>query len=128
MRKAIIIVRVLSIISVVFFLFYPLNFFSLLFSHNKNQEFSIFGTVLWFLFTYAWFAWIVMAVAWVIQRKLPNFWPISGCITGGVSFVFVLPLVFPAMLVLPAAFLAITFCKFHLKSELTQPDQQGQSH
>jgi len=116
MKKVATIVRIVSIISVIFFLFYPINFFSFVFSYEETQLITLPGIVAWSFLIYAWFAWVVMAVAWVFQRQLPRFWPISGSIIGAISFITLLPLVVPAFLVLPAVLLAITFCKFHLHS------------
>jgi hypothetical protein len=116
MKKAITIVRIISITSVVFFLFYPINFFSFAFAYKETQVITLPGIVARSFFAYAWFAWVVMATAWVFQRQLPRFWPISGSIIGAISFIFLLPFVVPAFLVLPAVLLAITFCKFHLHS------------
>ena len=124
MKKAITAVRIISIISVVFFLFYPINFFSIVFSFNEIQEISFSDAVSLLFFAYAWCAWMVMGVAWVAQRQLHRFWPISGCVTGGICLIFVLPFVIPALLVLPAVLLAVTFCKFHLHSNFTQQGVQ----
>ena len=91
-----------------------------MFSFNEIQEMSFSGAVSLLFFAYAWFAWVVMAVAWVVQCQLHRFWPISGCVTGSICIIFVLPLVIPALLVLPAVLLAITFCKYHLRIKFTQ--------
>jgi hypothetical protein len=121
MNKSITIARIVSITSVVFFLFYPMNFFSLLYPNTETKILSLQDIAILFLFTYAWLAWVIMAVAWAFHQRLPRFWPISGCIAGTISFIFVFPLVLPAFLVLPAVLLAILFCKFHLQRTSTKP-------
>lgn len=63
---------------------------------------------------FAWLAWFVMAIAWVLEKRLHRFWPVSGTIAGCLSIVstfgFGLAFTFPAVLM--AAYLVA----FHLRS------------
>lgn len=120
MNKVTFIVRMLAIVSVVIFLFYPINFFSFVFSYKEISGNSVTDNAVTVLFAYAWIVWLIMAIAWLFQHKLHRFWPISGSITGVISFILIMPLVLPALFVLPAVLLAITFCRYHLaKNHIT---------
>jgi uncharacterized protein YacL len=120
MRRKVFTLRAISIISVVGFLFYPINFFSFLVPDKGIQDISIFEAVITSIFIYAWFSWFVMAIAWLFDKKLSRYWPISGSISGTLGVLCVLPLVVPALLLLPSIILAITFCRFHLKRDLRE--------
>jgi len=109
--------RAVSIISVVGFLFYPINLFSFVLPDKEFQDISIFQAAITSIFIYAWSSWFVMAIAWLFDKRLSRYWPISGSITGALGVIIVLPLVVPVLLLLPSIILAITFCRFHLKRD-----------
>lgn len=120
MRRKIFTLRAISIVSVIGFLLYPINFFSFLVPDKGIQDISFFEASIISIFSYAWLSWFVMAIAWLFDKKLSRYWPISGLITGTLGVLFVLPLVVPALLLLPSIILAITFCRFHLKRDLRE--------
>jgi len=114
MSRAVFTLRAISIISVVGFLFYPINFFSHVFWLKDIQQASFLLAAIISIFAYAWF---VMAIAWLFDKRLSRYWPISGSIVGALSVIFVSPQIVPVFLLLPSIMLAITFCKFHLKEK-----------
>jgi hypothetical protein len=70
---------------------------------------------------YAWIAWWVLAVAWIRQRRLHRWWPISGSAAGIGSvlwtFGFAIPFTFPAII------MAIVFVTFALSKEARQMEE-----
>lgn len=70
------------------------------------------------MMAYAWVAWIVLAVAWVRQRRLHRWWPISGTAVGiaCILWTFGLAIVFT----FPAIGMAIVFVTFALSKEARQ--------
>ena len=117
MSRAVFTLRAISIISVVGFLFYPINFFSPDFWLKDIQQASFLLAAIISIFAYAWFSWFVMAIAWLFDKRLSRYWPISGSIVGALSVILVSPLIVSVFLLLPSIMLAITFCKFHLKEK-----------
>lgn len=117
MRRKVFTLRAISIISVVGFLFYPINFFSFVVPDKGVQDISILEAVITFIFIYACSSGFVMAIAWLFDKRLSLYWPISGSITGTLGVLLVLPLVIPALLLLPSIILAITFCRYHFKND-----------
>lgn len=97
------------------FLFLPADWFLSNLIGNKSQETTPFLVAIMLIFDYAWFSWFVMAIAWAFDKRLPKYWPISGCIAGVLSVLLTSPLVLPVVLLLPSILLAISFCRFHLK-------------
>lgn len=67
---------------------------------------------------YAWIVWIVLAVAWIRQRRLHRWWPISGTVVGTVCIVWTLG--FAIVFTFPAIAMAIVFVTFALSKEARQ--------
>jgi ammonia channel protein AmtB len=67
---------------------------------------------------YAWIAWIVLAVAWIRQRRLHRWWPISGTVIGIVCIAWTLG--FAIVFTFPAIGMAIVFVTFALSKEARQ--------
>ncbi|MGH8518961.1 MAG: hypothetical protein ACREUE_16045 [Panacagrimonas sp.] len=67
---------------------------------------------------YAWIAWIVLAVAWILQRRLHAWWPISGTVVGIVCIAWTLG--FAIVFTFPAIAIAIVFVTFALSKEARQ--------
>jgi hypothetical protein len=63
---------------------------------------------------YAWLALAVMTQAWIVNRKVHRFWPVSGTLTGLPSAILFSPLAFPFYA--PAAALAFYLVYFHLRN------------
>ena len=59
---------------------------------------------------YAWIAWLVLAYAWIVRRRLHLFWPISGLVTGSLSVLSTLGLAL--LYVFPAFVMAVLFVIF----------------
>lgn len=67
------------------------------------------------LLAYAWIAWLTLGLAWVAQRRLHPWWPISGTVVGIVCILFTFG--FAIVFTFPAITMAIVFVAFHLSDE-----------
>lgn len=62
---------------------------------------------------YAWVAWAVMGLHWVVRQRLGRFWPISGGLAGVASLLVGFPVTLLATY--PAVIMAGVFMVFHLR-------------
>lgn len=67
---------------------------------------------------YAWIAWWVLAVAWILQRRLHRWWPVSGTAAGVGSILFTFG--FGIVFTFPAIIMAIVFVTFASSREARQ--------
>lgn len=67
---------------------------------------------------YAWIAWIVLAVAWIRQRRLHRWWPISGTVVSIGCILWTMG--FAIVFTFPAIAMAIVFVTFALSREARQ--------
>lgn len=70
------------------------------------------------MMAYAWIAWWVLAVAWIFQRRLHRWWPISGTVAGIGSILWTFG--FAIVFTFPAIGMAIVFVTFALSREAQQ--------